>query len=192
MARNLRQEIIATPAVGMGDGNHTTGRSGLYLQVYVNEHFLGGLESISYDENTGVTFRRQIGNSWNEPEPNPYDVTGTFTRMQIRGKTLRQMMAQIYQGASWIDWRAMPFDVRQHQFYQSATGQTTFEDTWELIRDVWCQRYSISQPNETGNRMETVQFVARGVEEKGKHITSLAPHGYLLGGAFPALNGRGQ
>jgi hypothetical protein len=192
MARNLRQEIIATPAVGMGDGNHTTGRSGLYMRAYINNTFIGGLESFSFDENTGVTFRRQIGNSFNEPEPNPYDVSGSFTRFQIRGKTLRQIMAGIYSQMAWIDFRALPVSLRIHQLYQSASGQTTFEDTLTILHDVWFTRVSESQPNETGNRMETVQFVARGVEEKGKNITTLNIHGYMLGGAFPALNPGGK
>jgi hypothetical protein len=171
----------------MGDGNVSTGRSGLYLHLYLHHHFVGGLESLSYDENSGVTFRRQIGNSWNEPEPNPYDITGTFTRFQIRGKTLHQLAATVYPTMKWIDWRQLPFNINIHQNYVSADGTVTYEDTWEHLRDVFVTRVSISQPNETGNRMETVQFVARGLTQDGKGIATLGPDGTIFGGLLAGL-----
>ena len=191
MTRSLRQEIIATPIKGMGDGNHTTGRSGLYLSVYINNAFPGGLQSIEYEESGGVAMMRQIGNSVNEPVPQPYEITGTFTRFQLRGKTLRQLMAQIFPNVSGIDWRVLPFDIRMHQFFQYADGSQTVEDTWEFIQDVYVQRINVSQPDPTGYRMETVNFIARGIEESGKDIITLeSVHKYELGGAFPGLNKR--
>lgn len=193
MARSLRREIIATPAAGMGDGNHTTGRSGLYLSIFINNIFPGGVQSLEYEESSGVSFMRQVGNSYNEPVPQPYEVTGTFTRYQYRGKTLRQLMAQAFGNVSGIDWRALPFNIGMHQFFQSADGNTTFEDTWEYIQDVWVQRITVSQPDPTGLRTENVNFIARGVEESGKDITTLeSVHKYELGGAFPNLNARGR
>lgn len=176
---SLRRQIIQTPAGGLGDGNHTQGRSARFLQAYIGKTFVGGAQSIRWSMTNGVRHQAQIGNDQLETVPGVRDYSGTITRFQVRGKDIMEMFVDMFNSSSDVDFREMPVDVRLYYVYQSITGNTTFEKTYWVLKDVNFSGYDWSADDPTSLLNENVPFIAKAVERVRYNKRRIAPHGYL-------------
>lgn len=170
-SRYLRDQIIEPVASGASDNNRTLWEAGLYSRIYIGPEFLGSWTTYEFTENSGSDNEDQGGNDWLEAKPGKRVWEWSFTRKKVRGKTLRDKIYQIYTGAHLrdIDFRVLPFDMSFQQYYQSASGNTTYQNEVDTLFDCYAQRYTISQPDTKGFREERVSGWARGSDRNGSH-----------------------
>ena len=177
----LRRQIIQKPPSNMEDSNASYMRSAQFTNIYLATYFLGGITTFRMNETNGNTFVNNIGNDWLELRPGMRQFAVSFSRNQIRGKTFRDMMGEVYTTADDIDGRALPVDMRIHQCFQSVSGGKTFEDTWITVRTAFFTNIDDEIPDPTALRSESVSFIAKGCDFSGTGVRSYGVQRYLLG-----------
>ncbi len=173
IGRYLRDSEIEPVGHGMSDNNRTLYEASLYTRIFVGDQFMGAWETYSVDQNTGSDHEGQGGNDWQEAKPGDRFWTWSYTRRRIRGKTLEDKVYELYKGGKLadIDFRVLPFDLTFHQFYQSPSGNTTYQDEAETIFDCHVQQYIVSPTDKKGWREERVSGWARGHRRFGQNVT---------------------
>ena len=188
MSRSLRQQMLTTPPPGLTDNNQTTFQSTVFTQVYIYNQLVGGMMDIAHTENNNTSLQGQMGNDRQEYRPGPRIVTWSMTRNVVRGRSIKDILAQVFPDIADVDFRFLQFPVTIHQFQQTLSGLgDPIEDTHEELVDALITSYSSNRSDAYGFRQETISGQARGTRVGGKGgVVSLNAHSSLYGNGTAA------
>ncbi len=112
----------------MRDGNRTNKRHARYGQLYLNSQIIGGVQMFNYRETNGTHLEPEGGSDYNEIVVGQRQFSVTLRRQMVRGSDLAEMVRNEFPDVQDVDFRDLPFVLRYHYLYTSATNKTKYED----------------------------------------------------------------
>jgi len=161
-------------------------QSGRFWQIDWNGVVIGGCQSVSYSEHTGVRgFVGEIGSDWKDPDFDMRQVSGSVNRLTLNKKKIRDLFAN--GDASTID-----LDFRDYLFTLTMTYNAVYPQTngtkdptpppnapngsgpfLEVIHDVMFTDLSFSLGGPYTLSQETVSFIGKYIGAKPFSESSL-------------------
>lgn len=162
MATSGRPVLAQDIHTYMRDGNRTRKRHARYGQLYLNKQLVGGMQMFNFAETNGTHLEPEGGSDYNEIVVGQRQFSVTLRRQMMRGSDLAEMVRNEFPDVQDVDFRDLPFVLRYHYLYTSATNKTKYEDALWHMSDITCTQYSWGYDSPTGLLTESMTCVSRG------------------------------
>lgn len=177
------QQVIETLPASMSDYNTTSARHSHFGTLYLNDEPIGGMQNFNIREQNGTVFIPQAGNDWLEPQFGMRFWSGTGRRFQVRGKDIAEILQLSNTDVHDMDFRFLPFDLRWHFLFKSASGRTSFEDLTIHYHTVLITDYQWSFESANSLVMDDFTFIGKGYGRADSGAQGMSTPTYLWGGS---------